>query len=133
MPVSSTESAAGDRLIYVVDDEELLLNLAEVSLLNDGYSLKKFQNPAAAFESFTSEPNKPSLLLTDYAMEPINGLELSTKCKSAHPALKILMVSGTAGPEILRGSEDTVDQFMPKPYKPADLANTVRSLLADAV
>ncbi|HTD67932.1 MAG TPA: response regulator [Candidatus Limnocylindria bacterium] len=122
--------ADDDRLIYLVDDEEPLLTLAEVSLLADGYELKKFQDPAVAFESFTHEPRKPSLLLTDYAMGPMNGMELSAKCKSAHPALKILMVSGTAGPEVVHEAPGTVDKFMPKPYKPAELASTVRLLLA---
>lgn len=122
--------AKDDRLIYLVDDEEILLELAEVTLLPDGYALKKFQDPKAAFESFTREPCKPSLLLTDYAMGTMTGMELSTKCKSAHPPLKILMVSGTEGPEIVHQAPGTVDKFMPKPYKPAELASTVRSLLA---
>jgi DNA-binding NtrC family response regulator len=130
MPAPGITPVKDDRLIYLVDDEELLLELAEVSLLADGYALKKFQNPQAAFESFTREPNKPSLLLTDYAMDSMTGMELSAKCKSAHPPLKILMVSGTEGPEIVNQAPGTVDKFMPKPYKPAELASTVRSLLA---
>lgn len=134
MPVPATTHVQDDRLIYLVDDEEILLDLAEVALLADGYALKKFQNPQTAFDSFTQEPRKPLLLLTDYAMGSMNGLELSAKCKSAHPALKILMVSGTAGPEVVQEAPGTVDKFMPKPYQPAELARTVRSLLdADAV
>lgn len=134
MPVPATTLAPEHRLIYLVDDEELLLDLAELALLADGYALKRFQNPQSAFDSFTQEPRKPLLLLTDYAMDSMNGLELSVKCKSAHPALKILMVSGTAGPEIVNESPGTVDKFMPKPYRATELASTVRSLLdADTV
>ena len=129
MTDSATVPAPDERLIYVVDDEQDLLDLAEVSLLAGGYELKKFQNPEEAFESFAREPRKPSLLLTDFAMGSMTGLELSAKCKSAHPGLKILMVSGTAGPEILATSPDTVDQFMPKPYRPSELARSVRALL----
>src|SRR5438045_2517501 len=112
----ATTHAQDDRLIYLVDDEELLLDLAEESLLADGYALKKFQDPQTAFDAFTREPRKPRLLLTDYAMGLMNGIELSTKCKSAHPSLKILMVSGTAGPDVVREAPGTVDKFMPKPY-----------------
>jgi DNA-binding NtrC family response regulator len=121
-------------LIYLVDDEEMLLNIAEVALLPDGYTLKKFQDPQAALDSFTREPRKPSLLLTDYAMSPMNGVELSAKCKSAHPELKVLIVSGTAGAEIVCQSPDTIDKFMNKPYELDELVATVRSLLKpDAV
>lgn len=129
MPSPATTHVPDDRLIYLVDDEEALLTLAEVSLLADGYELKKFQNPQAALDAFTQEARKPSLLLTDFAMDAMDGLELSTKCKSAHPALKILMVSGTAGPEIVFQAPGTVDRFLAKPYQPAELASAVRAML----
>ncbi|HMJ91268.1 MAG TPA: response regulator [Candidatus Acidoferrum sp.] len=116
-------------LIYVVDDEQLLLDLADVALRGQGYQLKKFNDPADAFAAFTSEPRKPSLLLTDYAMAPLNGLELSERCKAAHPDLKILMVSGTVTEEIARGSSVRLDGFIAKPYQPSTLADTVRALL----
>ena len=131
MSDSATTPAHDDLLIYVVDDEEILLELAEVSLIGDGYALKTFQNPQVAFESFTQELRKPTLLMTDYAMGSMTGMELSAKCKSAHPALKILMVSGTAGPEVADQAPGTVDKFLAKPYMPAELARTVRSLLDD--
>lgn len=126
--VRSTRSG-GTTLIYIVDDEHLMLDMAEVALLGEGYELKKFSNPAEAFTAFTSEASKPALLLTDYAMLPLNGLELSQKCKAAHPDLKILMVSGTVSEDIARGSEVRLDAFVAKPYQPAALATKVRALL----
>ena len=128
---NGTARAQNSRLIYLVDDEEMLLDLAELALADGGYQLKKFQNPEAAFESFTREPHKPSLLLTDYCMGSMTGLELSTKCKSACPTLKILMVSGTAGPEVIRNAPGAVDKFLPKPYRPSELARTVSAMLAE--
>lgn len=134
MSAPATTQLNDDRLIYLVDDEEMLLELAEVSLMAGGYELKKFHSPEAAFESFTREPRKPSLMMTDYCMGSMTGLELSVKCKSASPTLKILMVSGTAGPEVLRNAPGAVDRFLSKPYLPSELARTVRALLAkDAV
>jgi DNA-binding NtrC family response regulator len=132
MSGSATTAGKSAFLIYLVDDEEIFLDMAEVALFAEGYKLKKFHDPQTAFESFTQEVRKPSLLLTDYAMGSMNGIELSLKCKSAHPALKVLLVSGTAGPEILPQFSITVDKFMQKPYEPQELASTVRSLLAAA-
>jgi CheY-like chemotaxis protein len=120
---------AGEFLIYLVDDEEILLNLAEVALLRDGYTLRKFCDPQAALDAFGRETPKPSLLLTDFAMTPMNGLELSARCKSTHPTLKILLVSGTAGPELMTNCSTTIDGFLQKPYEPAELARRVRSML----
>ena len=130
MNLPSNPAAHLRPLIYVVDDEAMLLELAEMALSGGGYAVKKFQCPETAYESFAAEPSKPSLLLTDYAMGSMNGLELSAKCKGACPELKILMVSGTAGPEVIRGAPIKVDRFLAKPYLPAELAETVRALLA---
>jgi DNA-binding NtrC family response regulator len=117
-------------LIYLVDDQPMLLDLAEVSLQADGYTFKKFLDPEVAWQSFLKARVKPVLLITDYAMGKMNGLELIQKCKAAQPALKSILISGTAGAEIVLDSNIKVDRFMGKPYQPANLADLVRRVLA---
>ena len=116
-------------LIYLVDDQPLLLDLAEMSLLSGGYKLKKFLDPEAALESFLEARPKPALLITDYAMGKMNGLELVERCKAVKPDLKSILVSGTAGAEIMMDSDVKVDRFVGKPYQPTNLAETVRRVL----
>jgi DNA-binding NtrC family response regulator len=117
-------------LIYLVDDQPMLLDLAEVSLQADGYTFKKFLDPEVAWQSFLKARVKPVLLITDYAMGKMNGLELIQKCKAVQPALKSILISGTAGAEIVLDSNIKVDRFMGKPYQPANLADLVRRVLA---
>lgn len=116
-------------LIYLVDDQPLLLDLAEMSLLSGGYRLKKFLDPEAALESFLDARPKPALLITDYAMGKMNGLELVERCKAVKPDLKSILVSGTAGAEIIMDSDVKVDRFVGKPYQPTSLAEMVRRVL----
>ena len=123
------QPAPEEILIYVVDDEEPLLELVELSLLDEGYALKKFLNPIDALAAFNQEPRKPRLLVTDYAMGGMNGLQLSRQCKSGHPGLKVLMVSGNAGAEIVLREPGQVDEFISKPYQPKHLASRVRALV----
>ena len=108
----------------------MLLDLAEVSLLPAGYQLKKFLDPEQALQSFLKARIKPALLITDYAMGKMNGLELIEKCKSVKPGLRSILISGTAGAEIILDSGVKVDRFMGKPYQPASLADIVRHVLA---
>jgi DNA-binding NtrC family response regulator len=117
-------------LIYLVDDQPMLLDLAEVSLQADGYDFKKFLDPEVALQSFLKARVKPALLITDYAMGKMNGLELIEKCKAARPELKSILISGTAGAEIVLDSNIKVDRFMGKPYQPASLSDLVRRVLA---
>lgn len=129
MSVNPTPTNPEEILIYVVDDEEPLLELVELSLSAEDYVLKKFINPVAALAAFNQEPRKPCLLVTDFAMGGMNGLQLSQQCKSAYPALKVLMVSGNAGTEIILREPVQVDEFISKPYQPKHLASRVRSLV----
>ena len=118
-------------LIYVVDDEPLLVDLAELALQPEGHQIKKFYAGATTLKSLLAEPTKPALLLTDYAMSPMNGVELAEQCKRIHPGLKIVMISGTAGPEIIVSARVKIDRFLQKPYRPAELIELVNSVLAE--
>ena len=129
MSANASATAAKVPVIYIVDDEPLLLDLAEASLESPDYRLKKFLDPEAALDSFMEARTKPVLLITDYAMGKMNGLELVEKCKALKPDLKSILVSGTAGAEIVLGSEVKVDQFMGKPYHPTSLVELVRRIL----
>lgn len=123
--------AFGDKtLIYLVDDQPLLLEYAEASLQAEGYAFQKFNDPEQALSAFLGAQPKPDLLISDFAMERMNGMELIEKCKRAHPALKTIMISGTAGAEIIHQAPVKIDQFLAKPYPPATLVELVRRVLA---
>ena len=119
-------------LIYLVDDQSVLLDLAEISLEADGYHLKKFEDPELALKAFLKARSKPVLLITDYAMGKLNGLDLIERCKEVKPDLKTIMISGTASAEILLEATVQVDRFLGKPYQPQNLAELVRRVLAAA-
>ncbi len=117
-------------VVYLVDDEKLLLDLAALALKDEDYDLKTFHNPATALKAFLRARTKPALLVTDYAMGKMNGMELIEQCKQVQPSLKSILLSGTAGAEIILTSPVKVDRFLGKPYHTASLAEMVRSLLA---
>ncbi len=119
-------------LIYLVDDEPLLLDLADVTL-QENYTTKKFDNPEQALKSFLKESRKPALLITDYAMGKMNGIELIARCKEVYQELKTMLLSGTAGAEIVLNAPVKVDRFLGKPYQPVALLDAVHQLLGDKV
>lgn len=116
-------------LIYIVDDQAMLLDLAEASLSSENYDLQKFHDPQSALESFIRASTKPDLLITDYAMGGMNGLELVEKCKALQPQLRTILISGTMGAEIILDTPVQIDRFLPKPYQPSNLAELVHLVL----
>lgn len=120
---------SGD-LIYVVDDEPMLLELAAVILGPLGYQIKTFQDPETALKAYTSINPKPPLIITDYAMHTMTGMDLIKECKRLNPAQKIILVSGTVGEEEFRDMPVQPNYFLAKPYEIRELTDLVRTVLA---
>lgn len=118
-------------LIFIVDDEPLLLDLAEASLASAGYLIKKFVDPEEAARAFAKARPQPDLLVTDYAMGKMNGLELLEKCRAQRPDLKCVLISGTVGAEVVLNAPIKVERFVGKPYQPETLLELVKRVLAE--
>ena len=65
--------------IAIVDDEEDLVNLFSDALTSSGYDVCSFIHPQLAYNCIKENPKKYSVLITDYRMPDMNGLELA-KC-----------------------------------------------------
>ena len=116
-------------MVFLVDDQSVLLDLAEVALQALPVELRKFTDPETALKEFTRAKVKPVLIVTDYAMGKMNGLELIERCLAQQPSLRSIILSGTAGVEILRDAPVEVDEFLSKPYPNEDLSDRARRLL----
>jgi two-component system cell cycle sensor histidine kinase/response regulator CckA len=118
------------RLVFVVDDEAMLLELAAVILEPLGYEICTFRDPASALEAFAQAQPRPDLLITDYAMHNMNGMELVEQCRRIEPHQKVLLLSGTVGVEIFQASPWRPDQFLAKPYQARQLIGMVTRMLS---
>jgi CheY-like chemotaxis protein len=121
---------SGVAVIYVVDDEPMLLELASVILEPLGYRIETFRDPAVALQAFTSAQPKPALIITDYAMHTMNGLKLIEECRHIQPKQKTLLLSGTVGPDSYDSARTRPDAFLAKPYQAKQLVDAVKSILA---
>ena len=130
-PDSRGRDKSREALIYVVDDEPMLLELASVILEPLGYTIQTFRGPESALRAFTTAQPQPALIITDYAMHSMTGLELTEACRRIQPKQKVLLLSGTVGPEILRNAPVKPDRFLAKPYQAKQLSDMVRLMLAD--
>jgi CheY-like chemotaxis protein len=128
MPDETSHAAATAPLAYVVDDEEMLIELAQCVLEQEGFRYLSFVNPQKALDTFTAAAEKPSLLITDYAMAPLNGLELIDACRKLKPELKAAVISGSVKDSVLTQTHVKIDRYLRKPYQLDELAELIRSL-----
>jgi CheY-like chemotaxis protein len=125
-----SEQSSG-ALIYVVDDEPMLLELASVILEPLGYTVETFRAPETALRAFRAAEPPPALIITDYAMHTMTGLDLAEACRQIWPRQKVLLVSGTVGSDIFRGAPVQPNRFLTKPYQAKQLIDIVEAVLVD--
>jgi DNA-binding NtrC family response regulator len=115
-------------VVFVVDDEAMLLNLAEVILKPEGFDVRTFPGAELALAAYKAANPLPCVLVTDYAMGEMNGLDLIRECRQLHPGQKVLLVSGTVDEGIYANADVKPDCFLAKPYMAEQFINTVRTL-----
>jgi DNA-binding NtrC family response regulator len=120
----------GGALIYVVDDEPMVGELVATVLEMAGFQIKHFTHPAEALAAFTAANPRPALLMTDFVMPSLNGMELIESCKQTQPSLKTILYSGNVGAEVMQHYSVKPDFFIRKPFHPQNLVETVRLVLA---
>jgi DNA-binding NtrC family response regulator len=126
MAKNQKNKQGADPVVFVVDDEQMLLDLAEIVLKPAGFSVRTFQDPRKALAEYAVAA--PNVFITDYAMDTMNGLDVIKECRRLHPDQKIIMVSGTVDESIYANSEIKPDYFITKPYDPHHLISMVRKL-----
>lgn len=77
--------------LFVVDDDATFCLLLDKILSRD-YHVLTFTDPTQAVEHIATE--KPDLILTDYTMPDMNGLELTRLVKERYPKLPIIVLTG---------------------------------------
>jgi CheY-like chemotaxis protein len=125
---SSNNGAGSPAMIFVVDDEPMLLDLAAAILQPLGYEVRTFRNPQTALAEFSTA--KPAVLVTDYAMGEMNGMDLVRECRSINPRQKIMLLSGTVDEHIYADTAAKPDAFLAKPYQVRDFVESVQRLAA---
>ena len=78
--------------IAIVDDEAELVNLYSEALQMSGYDVSSFSDPLLAYEHIRDNPDKYSLIITDYRMPLMDGLFFATKLADINRNLNIIIM-----------------------------------------
>jgi CheY-like chemotaxis protein len=126
-PSSASISEPGKTLL-VVDDDRAVRELKAEILRQEGYQVLQAESAAEALRVAASTA-PIHLLVTDYSMPEVDGLELTRRFRAVHPQTPVLMVSGSL--PLLRDGAQDLDRFeiLPKPFGLAELLHKVRTLL----
>ena len=116
--------------ILVVDDEVHILHVVSLKLRNAGYEVYTAQDGQEALE--TAQIERPDLILTDYQMPRLGGLELCRRLKQIAATCEIPAIMLTARGFSLdkAAMEDAgIQMCLSKPFSPRDLLEMVDNML----
>ena len=123
--------AGGTETILIVEDEDILREMARDILAESGYRVLEAPSGRQALEVWRQSGRDIDLLLTDMVMpEGISGVDLAEQLMSDRPDLKIIFTSGyTAGEINAKLLSRSHTHFLQKPYTNATLNKIIRDAL----
>ena len=116
--------------ILIVDDDQMIRLLAQKVLNRAGYDTAFASSSKEALVVFGLHPELYDLIITDYTMEGISGIDLAQAVRSLAPYVPIIMSSGE------RIDLDVIPQdlkpnthILQKPYRSQELVDLVQLAL----
>ena len=129
--VSVERDLLGTGTILVADDEEGVRSLVASVLEAAGYTVALAADGLEAIERLRDLGDEVRLILLDLTMPRLGGAEAASELRQVQPSTPIIAMSGYGDIEVMqRFSDAGVDDFLPKPFTPDELAAKVRDLLS---
>ena len=124
---SPAKTTPENSIVFVVDDEPMLLELAAVILKPIGCQVHTFRDPELALKEVPSK--RPDVIVTDYAMGRMSGMDLIRECRRLNPNQKLILVSGTVDEHVFADAPVKPNRFLMKPYQLQEFTDCVRQLI----
>jgi PAS domain S-box-containing protein len=121
----------GTETILLVEDEDMVRELASLVLTYFGYTILLAGNGVEALRVVTEHASEHiHMVITDVIMPQMGGRDLADRLRATYPDTKLLFTSGYSEEAIVRhGVLDPGIAFLQKPYTPSGLARKVREVL----
>lgn len=116
--------------ILVVEDEQAIAEMIVMSLEMAGYEVKRAANGDIAFQMILD--TAPDLILADWMMPMMTGLELAQRLKREPSTADIPIILLTAKSDEndkLKGFDAGVDDYVVKPFSPRELLARIKAVL----
>jgi len=113
--------------ILVVDDEEHIVELAELYLGNEGYAVVSAQDGVEAIEKIASET--PDLVVLDIMIPEMDGLDVLRELRKTSGVPVIMLTARESEVDKVVGLELGADDYLTKPFSPRELVARVKAVL----
>ena len=114
-------------MVLVVDDEQLVREMAKKALERHGYTVLLADSGLAAIDVFRRHPGEIALVVLDLSMPRMSGEEALPELRKIRPEVKVMVSSGYSEAETMTLFQgQRVSGFIQKPYTVKGLAEKVK-------
>ncbi len=114
--------------ILIVDDDQKLLKMLRRTLAYEGFHVVTAADGHEALEQIRT--HRPDVIVLDWLMPGLTGIQVTERLRAAHDETMILMLTARdAIEDRVEGLESGADDYLVKPFAPAELLARVHALL----
>jgi DNA-binding NtrC family response regulator len=114
--------------IMVVDDEPSIVQMCVKVLQAQGHIVQGFTRAEEALTALAAEP--ADLLVVDYKMPELTGLDFIQRAWTLHPELRVVMITAHGTREVIGQATKTgVKNIVLKPFTPAELTQGIAAAI----
>jgi len=125
--------ATGNETILLVDDEQVIIDVARDMLEMLGYQVIVAQDGQHAIDIYTQQKDEIALVILDVVMPGLSGADVFQALKAINPKVKVILASGyIMSRQIAAVMAQGCRAFMSKPYRLEDLAEKIREIIDKA-
>lgn len=115
--------------ILVVDDEVMMLESIKIGLMSKGFNVVGFNNGQQALDYLSGENHGIDLVVTDYLMPIINGMDLLLAIRLRYQTLPVLMMTAYADTSlVLEAFNNGCNGFVEKPFSREQLISEINKI-----
>jgi CheY-like chemotaxis protein len=120
----------GTETVFLVDDENIILDVAKNILKTLGYKVLLARGGVEALQVYKKNQDKIDMVILDMIMPDIGGGETYDKLKEINPGIKVLLSSGySINGQATKILDRGCNSFIQKPFNMIDLSQKLRKIL----
>jgi DNA-binding NtrC family response regulator len=115
-------------IIFVDDDKNILQGLKRsMKPMTEKWDILFLNNVESVIE--TIKEKKPDIIIADYKMPGMNGIELLNKIKKEYPFIKRILLTGQSESEVFKEADKESHEYLSKPCSREELIEIINKFL----